>query len=141
MKLAMKPVLGTSILLLALTAAPLAYSGGQHGKGMDMDGMSGHHDNPMMDMGDMQGNMRDMSKMMEEAHDTKDMNKRHELMRQHMKKMQGMMGSMKGMMGNEMKGNMSPEQRQKMMSKRMDMMQGMMEQMLKQQSMMLDTEK
>ncbi|HHI94192.1 MAG TPA: hypothetical protein ENK04_11875 [Gammaproteobacteria bacterium] len=137
MKLAIKPVvLGTSILLLALVAVPLAYSGEQHAKGM-----AGQHDNPMMDMSDMQGQMGDMSKMMEEAHATKDINKRHELMRKHMAKMKDMMGKMKGMMGDSMPDNMSAEQCQEMMSKRMDMMQGMMEQMLKQQSMIMDTEK
>ncbi len=137
MKLAIKPVvLGTSILLLALVAVPLAHSGEQHAKGM-----AGQHDNPMMDMSDMQGQMGDMSKMMEEAHATKDINKRHELMRKHMAKMKDMMGKMKGMMGDSMPDNMSAEQCQEMMSKRMDMMQGMMEQMLKQQSMIMDTEK
>ncbi len=139
MKLVMKPILSTSILLAALVTAPLVYSGGQHAN--DMDGMSGQHNGEMMDMGDMQNRMKEMSKMMSEAHGTKDMNKRHELMQKHMAQMQNMMGNMQDMMGDKMPGNMSMEQRQEMMGKRMDMMQNMMGQMMKQQSMMMDMEK
>jgi len=81
MKFTMKPVLGTSIFLIALLATPLLYAGEQHGKGMG--GMSGQHNKQMMNMDEMQGQMGEMSKMMEEAHTTKDMDKRHEMMRKY----------------------------------------------------------
>jgi len=136
MKLTRLPVLtGVSILLTVLLAIPLAHSGELHAK--NMDAMPGHHNDQIMDMESMQGKMRGMSEMMKEAHSTKDMNKRHELMRQHMQKMQEIMGDMNGMMSDNMPSSMGMEKHQKMMLKRMDMMQGMMEQMLKQQSMML----
>jgi hypothetical protein len=139
MKLTLKPVLGASILLAILVAAPLVYSGGQHAKGMD--GMSGTQNAQMMDMNGMQNQMQNMSEIMNEAHNTKDINQRYELMQKHMSQMQNMMGNMQGMMGDNMPGNMSMEQRQEIMAKRINVMQGMMEQMLKQQSMMIDKDK
>ena len=133
MKTAIKPVLIISILLAAMLTAPLVFSGGRHAEGMEHG--------QIMNMEVMQGDMHDMSEMMNEAYNSKDMNKRHELMRKHMSQMQTMMGNMQNMMSDKMPGNMSMEQRQKMMSNRMDMMQGMMEQMMKQQSMMMDMQK
>lgn len=145
MKSVNNTVLIASVLLAALVTTPQVLSDGRHAEGMErgqmMGGMSGTDNGQMMNMDAMQNDMQDMSEMMNEAHDTKDINKLHELMQNHMAKMQNMMGNMNGMMSDKMPGNMNMEQRQDMMSRRMDMIQGMMEQMLKQQSMMMDSGK
>lgn len=145
MKLTKKPILITSIFLATVVIAPLAFSGGKHAEGMErgqmMEGMPGGQGGQMMNKDVMQDRMHAMTQMMNEAHNTKDMKKRHEFMQKHMEQMQNMMGDMNGMMGDKMPGDMTMEQRQKMMGDRMDMMQGMMEQMMNQQSMMMDMDK
>jgi len=138
MKFSAKSILTTSLFVSALLAAPLAYSEVQHSKGMAMDDQ---HNEQMMSKKDVKNEMHDMSNMVSEARTTTDMNKRHELMMEHMAKMQNMMGKMKGMMGDNMPGDMTMEQRQGMMGERMDMMQGMMEQMMSQQSMLMENKK
>jgi hypothetical protein len=120
----------TSFILVSVLAIPLSFAGGQYSESMNHDNamgeMSQHSNDSMMNAKDAQARMHEMREMMEEAHKTTDMNKRHELMRKHMTKMQDMMG------------NMSMEQRQEMMFKRMDMMQMMMEQMMGHQPMMMN---
>lgn len=124
------------MLLAALALSQAAYSGSQGHMGMD--GMPEQSSGHMMNFDAMHNQMHDMSEMMNQAHNTRDMNKRHELMQKHMTKMQELMGNINTSMGGNMPGNMSMEQRQEMMGNRLDMMQGIMEQMLKQQSLMMD---
>jgi protein CpxP len=138
----MKLTLISSLIFATLVVSPMVFSGGKHTDGMDggqmMNRMPGSNNNQMMDADTAQHRMSDMTHMMNEAHDTKDMNKRHKLMEKHMYQMQNMMGSMNGMMGDNMLGNMNMEQGQEMMNDRMNMIQGMMEQMMNHQSMMMD---
>ena len=142
---AIKSVLITSILLAVVVTAPLIFAGGKHADGMErgqmMDNMSGTRNGQMMNMDKLQDRMHDTSMMLDKAHDTKDMAKRHELMQKSMTQMQEMMGDFRGMMSDNMPGNMNMEQRQKVMGDRMDMMQMMMEHMMGQQSMMMDSSK
>lgn len=138
----LKPALIISLSLAALMSAPMAFSGGKHNEGMNsgqmMEGMPGSKSGQMINMDVMNNRMHAMTQMVNEAHNTKDMNKRHEFMQKHMEQMQNMMGAMNSMKSENMPGNMSMEQLQRKMGDRMDMMQGMMEQMMDQQSMMLD---
>ncbi len=110
-----------------------------HSSGMDMDAMNQR--------------MQKMRDLMKKAHSTQDMQKRHELMREHMSEMRKMMKMMKmtqgsGMMGKSGVSKNKPMQMgcdekhgmmdHEMMANRLHMMEKMMGQMIDQQSLMLE---
>lgn len=141
MKSAMKPVLITSVFLAALATAPLVSSHGKHEEGAPLVPSSDSQMEPMMNEASMHDNMDGMPGMMNQGHNNKNMTERHEMMQQHMGRMQSMMGNMEGMMSDNMSDSMTIEQRQTMISKHLDMMHNTMEQMMKQMSVIMGTEK
>lgn len=122
-----------SMMMFITLAIPVAFA--DAGSGL-MSGMHQQNALGMMDMDGMYERMKKMQALMNEAHNTKDLDKRHELMNKHSGEMHDMMGMMFGKEG-KMPGNMSMEQRQQVMMQCMDMMQQMMEQMLENHSMLL----
>lgn len=106
-----------------------------------------------MMMGKMQAYMKQMMQQMDEIHQTKDAEKKNQLMREHMQSMHKGMDMMRNMGGDMMKDTMGGgdgkgmmggkgmmEERHQMMEQRMDMMHMMMEQMMEQMMERQDTQ-
>ena len=143
---------GAAFLGLVLIAS-MVFSAEGHSAEGNAVGMSAedHHSGNvwMIDQAEMKKRMKKMQALMHEAHATNDMQRRKELMQQHMTEMRDMMNMMQG--GMEMKhgSGMKPKVKQEkwdgrdmmkcheMMEERMDLMQKMMGQMMEQQSLMM----
>ena len=135
MKSITKAITLASALALGAAAGPALAHYQYHDHGCDMQSRDNYPMGSMVPMTQMQAMMQRDRALMEQMVEEPDLQKRQELMQQHMQSMRGQM--MGGYMNPGQGAELTPEQMQQqmeMMNRRMDRMQQMMEQMQQNQA-------